>query len=311
MSADSRQIVVLSANEQTYYRVARLCSGSHLSSVQWLSDPIQFSSMLNASTSTAQYHTRTMQYVGVAVDLTAPESPPPNTPMKPAAKQTETPKLRELELAWSISSLIAATINVPRLPLLLISANSHLEEILRQHGAPLIERLSLRDDDLIWHRALVRLVTDSRIEMSPAADEGKLQTSRGHASVGRVRLSGDVWFDADECALLVAGKVVLLTARETHIMTRLIRAPRHFHSSAELARLLTRPGAFPVSEHSVEQTMSGLRRKLGEARGKPGILVSRRGLGYAIGSVGVDSVEMDSAGMPGMRSAMETRESIQ
>ena len=211
-----------------------------------------------------------------------------------------------MELAWSISSLIAATINVPRLPLLLISANSYLEDILRQHGAPLIERLSPRADDLVWRRALVRLVTDSRREMSHAAEHESTQANRMYMSVGRVRLSGHVWFDVNECALLVEGKVVLLTARETQIMTQLIRAPRHFHSSADLARLLTRPGAFPVSEHSVEQTMSGLRRKLGESRGKPGILVSRRGLGYAI-----NSAERDSSDTSSIQSAVEAHDSVQ
>ena len=87
MSVGSRQIVVLSANEQTYYRVARLCHSSRLSTVQWLSDPIQFSVMMNASTATVQNHTRNTEFIGVAVDLTSPEPPSPTVTVTPRSSR--------------------------------------------------------------------------------------------------------------------------------------------------------------------------------------------------------------------------------
>jgi hypothetical protein len=58
--------------------------------------------------------------------------------------------------------------------------------------------------------------------------------------------------------------------------------PGRFHTASTLARLLKRRQAFPITAHSIEQTICGLRKKLGESGPDPRLLRNRRGLGYGL-----------------------------
>lgn len=97
-----------------------------------------------------------------------------------------------------------------------------------------------------------------------------------------IQLDSDLWYDQDRYLLLRSDAALPLTAREVALLTRLLETPHRFLSAALLARVLTKPGDFPLDEHGVEQVVSSLRRKLGEPPRHPRLLLNRRGLGYGL-----------------------------
>lgn len=97
-----------------------------------------------------------------------------------------------------------------------------------------------------------------------------------------IPLDDDLWFDPEQFLILRNDTALPLTAREALLLTRLVETPRRFLSSSLLARVLSRPGDFPLDEHGVEQVVSSLRRKLGEPARHPRLLLNRRGIGYGL-----------------------------
>lgn len=112
---------------------------------------------------------------------------------------------------------------------------------------------------------------DDVVSVDDCAAEFMLTSPRG----GRVAI------DLARCEVSTPHGTAPLTGQEVRVLTVLLRAPGRFHSASELANHVSQLGAYGVDRHCIEQTMSGLRRKLGENAREPHWLVSRRGLGYA------------------------------
>lgn len=83
-----------------------------------------------------------------------------------------------------------------------------------------------------------------------------------------VLLGSHLWFDPLNRTLWRKRKHILLTPREAQILILLLQAPGRYLTASLLADWLSTSKGKPVYEHSIEQTISGLRRKLGES-GKP------------------------------------------
>ena len=96
------------------------------------------------------------------------------------------------------------------------------------------------------------------------------------------RLRTDLVCDVQACVLIRKGKPLPLTAREGALLAALLATPRRYLSAETLAARMTRPGAYPVDVHSIEQTICALRRKLGESARRPRVLLMKRGLGYGL-----------------------------
>lgn len=96
------------------------------------------------------------------------------------------------------------------------------------------------------------------------------------------RLDTDLYFEPGACELVRLGRRIALTAREARLLGTLLRCPRTFLSAAELARRITPPGAYPIEPHSIEQTISGLRRKFGATARTSAVLRTRRCVGYGL-----------------------------
>lgn len=86
--------------------------------------------------------------------------------------------------------------------------------------------------------------------------------SHGPAHV--IRLSEDVSCDMARWVVLRRRDKIRLTAREAEVLVALAEWPNTYRHAAELARLVSQPGRYPVDEYSVEQTICALRRKFGE-----------------------------------------------
>ena len=100
---------------------------------------------------------------------------------------------------------------------------------------------------------------------------------------GSFSLAPDTCIDFDRCSISVREAEFLLTAREVELLMLLVQAPHRYHTPRELAKKVAGTDMhYTVSEHSIEQTISGPRRKLGEDGKKPRFLVCRRGIGYGL-----------------------------
>jgi DNA-binding response OmpR family regulator len=97
-----------------------------------------------------------------------------------------------------------------------------------------------------------------------------------------VPLRPNLWFDPNSRSLRRNRKHIVLTPREAQILIVLLQAPGRYIAAALLADWLSPPKGGPVYEHSIEQTICGLRRKLGESGRRPRILQSQRGSGYRL-----------------------------
>jgi DNA-binding response OmpR family regulator len=89
-------------------------------------------------------------------------------------------------------------------------------------------------------------------------------------------------FDPHGRTLWRKNKRILLTPREAQTLTLLLQAPGCYITTTLLADWLSPPQGEPVYEHSVEQTICGLRKKLGESGKRQHILKTQSGSGYGI-----------------------------
>ncbi len=82
------------------------------------------------------------------------------------------------------------------------------------------------------------------------------------------------------------------------------------HHADTLAQLLTPPGAIEIDPHCVEQTIYGLRRKLGENGRHPRLLVNRRDLGYGIFLQEIAPAEQNQTHQPRQHKARKRSKSL-
>lgn len=68
------------------------------------------------------------------------------------------------------------------------------------------------------------------------------------------------------------------------VLDVLLRRPHQFVSVTELAYHLEQGRTGYLERHRIVQTISGLRQKLNNHGSEAGLLTSRRGLGYTLGS---------------------------
>jgi DNA-binding winged helix-turn-helix (wHTH) protein len=97
-----------------------------------------------------------------------------------------------------------------------------------------------------------------------------------------ISLGIDLWFHPPTATLIYQGQSVLLTKREDAVLKILLKSPHAWHTSSSLAHKLKRLCTVPIEPHSIEQTICGLRRKLGESGKRQHILQSHYGHGYRI-----------------------------
>jgi DNA-binding winged helix-turn-helix (wHTH) protein len=120
-----------------------------------------------------------------------------------------------------------------------------------------------------------------------------------------IPLGPDLWFDSDACVILRSGKPSPLTAREAAVLRILLQAPGRWHLADDLARQLKRRWPH-INAHCIEQTICGLRRKLGESGKRTSILRNRYGLGYSIVPA-VSSDDSTQASLQGSAAQVQPR----
>lgn len=197
----------------------------------------------------------------------------------------------ETGLAWFCGGLLVSSPHLPHLPMIIVSCDGTLAMMLRSHGVATVAHLHPDNDDVAWRFALEGVLA--------AASSGMHGLSSPHAPDCAVRwrtdwqaddwtaprealyLHAQAWVDLARCLIWVGDCPVALTGREVRVLEILARAPGRFYPASAIAQEIS-PASFEVEAHCIEQTISGLRHKLGETARAPRAIVSRRGLGYAL-----------------------------
>lgn len=107
---------------------------------------------------------------------------------------------------------------------------------------------------------------------------------RRNTTVSIVRLKESLWLDLEGGSIIHGQEEILLTAREIEVLAILVRASLSSRCYLTADAIAQRIGLADTSdpEHCIEQTISAIRRKLGEIPHHPCIIKGRRGLGYRL-----------------------------
>lgn len=99
-----------------------------------------------------------------------------------------------------------------------------------------------------------------------------------------IQLRQSLWLDLEAGMLITPRKVILLSHREIEMLKILVdamRRTRGYVSADAIARQLVSSEVVDPA-HSIQETISVIRRKMGERPHAPRILRSRRNLGYRL-----------------------------
>jgi DNA-binding response OmpR family regulator len=99
-----------------------------------------------------------------------------------------------------------------------------------------------------------------------------------------MQLGPDLWLDLEAASIINEAGEEPLTAHEYSLLQKLVHsmgAGRGYLPARVLAADIVSEGSFDP-EHAIEDTISNVRRKLGEIPYAPKILVGRRGIGYRL-----------------------------
>lgn len=99
-----------------------------------------------------------------------------------------------------------------------------------------------------------------------------------------IQLRQSLWLDLEAGTLITPRKLILLSHREIETLKILVDAMRRTRGyvSAEAIALQLVSSEVVDPAHSIQETISMIRRKMGERPHAPRILRSRRNLGYRL-----------------------------
>lgn len=138
------------------------------------------------------------------------------------------------------------------------------------------DRIDMREDPNRHYR------DDQYVDLSESNDVLGLPMPSGTRTHAIVRLNAHTYFDGYQYSICIDDQIIPLTARETIVIRALLSHPGRFISAGWLASIVERHTSLSVNSHCIEETIRGLRRKLGESGHSARCLVNRRGIGYAI-----------------------------
>ncbi|HLZ22084.1 MAG TPA: helix-turn-helix domain-containing protein [Ktedonobacterales bacterium] len=263
-----RRLVVVSADEDVAGRIRRIGSDFSLGLVEWVSDPVQLRAHRPVEDELA----------GLVLDLSSPAAIPKDTSL---TRPNSTQSHPQTDLTWRLAALLATARGYADIPLIVVGIWNDLAPTLRAGGLDAIGWIPLNAGDTFWRTMLRRLI-EAKAPVLPPRAAATRSSAAGEDEHVLVRIGPHVLLDGPACALRRGLEVIPLTARELALLELLLAAPARYHRLREIARCLTPPGKWEVDEHSIEQTISRLRRKLGESVRRPCLLRCKRGVGYGL-----------------------------
>ena len=276
-------LIVLSADEERCALIHSLCQQEGDVTVRWLSEPLELTHFMQMEEGVAPLAPCS---TGLILDLTAPSAPFSHIITQPGHKtdrQVAAVAIESARMEWYTVALLALVRISHKFPCLVVSDYSQLRGALALLDLTVVGQIASDASDTVWRTKLRSLL--GRLATLHAHIErlGSNHSQVNSRTSSNISLRPDLQLDLDSAVLYNAGEAIALSAREVALLTILLRAPGHYLKPSYLADQLTPFGAtFPVEEHSVEQMISALRRKMGETAQQHGVLRNRRGLGYAI-----------------------------
>lgn len=266
-----RRLVVVSADEDVVGRIRRIGSEFSIGTVEWVSDPVRLRTLRPVEDEPAKL-------VGLILDLSSPAATGKRVSYDGPSNIQACP---QTDLAWRLAALLATARGYADVPLIVVGVWDDLEPALRAGGLDAIGWIPSNASEAFWRTMLRRLIEATACVSPCYAAEARSSTAEvdGHRLV---RIGSQVLLDGPACVLRRGQEVIPLTARELALLKLLLAAPARYHRPREIARCLTPPGEWEVDEHSIEQTISRLRRKLGESAHRPRLLLCKRGIGYGL-----------------------------
>lgn len=160
-------------------------------------------------------------------------------------------------------------------------------EAARRHGLPLVV---LDSTGGAARRAAFAAGADEVVAKPGDAGEitvrvlGLVQRARPDARHGQILRHRDLVLDVSTREVRVAGKPIRLTPQQFAILKALLEANGATLARASLLARIARLDGEPPSERSIDLHVSRLKRRLGEARGKPHYVEAVYGVGYRLAS---------------------------
>lgn len=292
LSGEERALVIVSVKQGWPAHLCQVCRDIANLTIQAISDPRDLRRRLVPPTRPgrdSRVELTPPRPVGIVVDLTG---------LDPRRSDLARPRdsrgsacyavtcEAQADLAWCVGALLAIGRCMPSVPLVTVSETAHsaIRAAMLEQGIQVAACLGLDTEDLKW-RALIAALMEECIARCPQGPTTVAQDVRHSAETPTcgVRMRANLWFDPPGCALHSGHGDVRLTARECRLLTMLAGAPGQYLRTNDIARRLLRPGAeFAIDEHSVEQTIAGLRRKLGENGRHAQLIRTCYGIGYGL-----------------------------
>lgn len=277
----TRLSVIVSTDPKSFERARKSCQQTGPALLWLMSDPRDLLLSLCASIPHEAVHARgIIEAVSFdfAVQYTSEDS---------LYRQVDVSRARQIADVASLAASLADHVGVlgctAREPLVVMNVNPRLKSALCRAGLILApESQPVPGTYVVVPRgSSTGFSRNNRAESMGIRTRGR-EDMPARLPASAVLLQPDLWFDAGACSLIHQSRGVPLTARECSLLSFLLRAPGRFHSARELACWLTKPGAPIIDDHSVEQVITTLRKKLGETKGCPRVILNRRGMGYGI-----------------------------
>lgn len=188
---------------------------------------------------------------------------------------------------WWVDAIIAVSRMPHHIPLLVVTDHEGIETILLRYGFPLMGVMLPSSPLSHWHQVLTRIVKGERRPAEQGSDHDPTvfrgMANRLHVlSDTAIQIDSHLWVDLERCNLRSQEKIIPLVGQEVLVLEVLLGTPGRFYSAERIADRIAEVRHSLTDAHCVEQTISKLRRKFGEQRRQPRILVSRRGVGYAL-----------------------------
>jgi hypothetical protein len=209
---------------------------------------------------------------------------------RPAARSgRENERHTSLTSSGQEFSMSSALYRMPPLPdkkdyLQYLLAGPHTAELfVDEVGKPVLAVVMkaehVSDHEIHLYQEFLRLATQAEADSLTQASRAILRDTSPRPMI--YPLKADVMVDLAGYVVQRGNELISLRAREAELLHLLLRHPRTYISSNALAEAIGFEG-IEAPEHSIEDMISQLRRKLGETPFHPTLIRCKRYAGYAI-----------------------------
>jgi Transcriptional regulatory protein, C terminal len=182
---------------------------------------------------------------------------------------------------WDFETVLTTLSVLVDLPVVLTNSGRRRLSSISHHRSNLVEYVDFLDTDNTWRSAISTLLNTwhcTKVRLGSTIARRR----EDHVSSKHIFINSTRYIDLERCTLCFEGRTISLTGREVRVLELLGETPRRFYTATRIASYVEQFVSYTIDKHCIEETVRGLRRKFEESGRRASILVSRRGLGYAL-----------------------------